>query len=520
MKPSRYSMRRFFNVFHFLYTPLELFRVFGINPAFFYLCYLIKIKMEDIVFAITDVETTGGGINGNKITEICIVLFQNGTVKDKFVSLVNPEVPIPAYITALTGIDDETVENAPVFADLAETIDAFTKDAVFVAHNVGFDYNVLRNEFRETGIDFTRKKLCTVRLSRKLIPNLLSYSLGRLCNTINIPLENRHRAEDDTDATVILFSRLLALDENYEVIQSFLNRQSKEATLPPHISREQIDQLPERAGVYLFKNKKHRVLYAGKAKNIKKRVLQHFYEKKNTKYKLGQEAHYIDFEITNNELLALLIESEKIRRHYPKFNRAQKKPTATYQIIHYVNRRGIIQLGVQKTKSSLHSIATFYRQSEVMDTLEKLCESFRLCPRFCSLQQGVTQCSHYKLRCCEGICEEKEAVSAYNKKVEAALESLKNTRDNFVIQGKGRTKNEMGFALVLQGTYQGYGFIERNNTIRNLNDFKTFLVPQPSSYHTDIIIRSYLKKNGVKNVIYFDNDYEVADPDFGFMTES
>lgn len=463
--------------------------------------------MENTVFAIIDIETTGGGINGNRITEICIVRYQNGTILKKFTSLVNPQVPIPLYITALTGISDTMVENAPTFREIAETIDSLTQDAVFVAHNVSFDYHVLKNEFRELGSEFSRKKLCTVRLSRKLIPGLLSYSLGRLCHTINIPIENRHRAEGDTDATVILFSRLMALDENYEVLQSFLNPQSKEATLPPHLSREQIDTLPEMAGVYLFKDKKHKVLYVGKANNIRKRVFQHFYEKNNDKYKLGQETHYIDFEITNNELLALLLESKKIRKHYPKYNRAQKKPTSAFQIIQYINQRGIIQLAIQKIKISRNSVATFYRYSEAVETLENVCEEYNLCPRFCTLQHHVVQCSHYKIKSCEGICEETETVADYNKKVTKALASLKNEQNSFVIHGKGRSHDEIGFALVLQGTYQGIGFFEKETTIHHLSDYETFLIPQHATYHTDIIIRSYLRKNGAKNVRYFDTDF-------------
>src|SRR5690554_6800345 len=193
--------------------------------------------MTERLFAITDIETTGGGINGNRVTEICIVLYKNGSVEDRFTTLVNPQCPIPRYITTLTGIDNDTVAHAPTFRDIAKTIDYFTKDAIFVAHNVSFDYNVLRTEFRNLGMDFTRKKLCTVRLSRKLIPGLASYSLGRLCKTINIPLENRHRAEGDTDATVILFSRLLALDEGGDVFFSFLRSEEHTSELQsrPHL---------------------------------------------------------------------------------------------------------------------------------------------------------------------------------------------------------------------------------------------------------------------------------------------
>jgi len=461
--------------------------------------------MTDQLFAITDIETTGGGISGNRVTEICIVLYKNGSVQDKYISLVNPQCPIPRYITTLTGIDNETVANAPSFRDIAKTIDHFTKDAIFVAHNVSFDYNVLRHEFRNLGMDFTRRKLCTVRLSRKLIPGLLSYSLGRLCKTINIPLENRHRAEGDTDATVILFSRLLSLDADGKVFHSFLNPLSKEATIPPHIPRDQIENLPEIAGVYLFKNAKHKVLYVGKAKNIKKRVLSHFYEKKTKKYLLGQETHFIDYETTNNELLALLLESEKIRHYYPKFNRAQKRPTSAFQIIHYINQRGIIQLALQKIKGSRNSAATFYTRTEAVEALEDLCEKFNLCPRFCTLQPHAVECSHYRLIGCEGICRDEESVSDYNQKVTAALDSLKTQLPSFAIHGKGRTNNEIGFALVISGVYRGYGFFDTDVSIQDLADYDAYLKPQKSSYHTHVIIRSYLKKHGNRNVIYFDS---------------
>jgi len=322
--------------------------------------------MHSQLFAIIDVETTGGGIAGNRITEICIALMKNGEVVDKYTTLVNPERDIPHHITALTGIDNEMVADAPRFCEVAEKIAEFTQDAIFVAHNVSFDYNVIRGEFRLLGQYYNRKKLCTVRLSRKLIPGMLSYSLGRLCNTINIPHLNRHRAEGDVDATVILFQRLLSLDEDFSTINSFLNPRSKQATLPPHIPAEQINELPEEPGIYLFKNQKHQVVYAGKAKNIKKRVLSHFYDKKTKEYQLGQETHFIDYELTGNELVALLVESEHIRKHYPKFNRAQKWPATTYQIISYVNQRGIVQLALGKTKVLHDSVSTFYNRAAVV----------------------------------------------------------------------------------------------------------------------------------------------------------
>ena len=466
--------------------------------------------MHEQLFAIIDVETTGGGISGNRITEICIALLKNGKVVDKYTTLVNPEKEIPQHITTLTGITDEMVASAPRFFEVAEKIEEFTKDAIFVAHNVSFDYNVIRGEFRLLGQHYNRKKLCTVRLSRKLIPNLLSYSLGRLCNTINIPHLNRHRAEGDVDATTILFQRLLSLDEDFSTMNSFLNARSKQATLPPHIPAEQINELPEEAGIYLFKNQKHQVIYAGKAKNIKKRVLSHFYDKKTKEYHLGQETHYIDYKLTGNELLALLVEAEHIRKHYPKFNRAQKWPATTYQIISYVNQRGIIQLALGQTKALHDSVGTFYNRTEATEKLEEICETFKLCPRFCTLQSNAEKCSHYRIKNCEGICDGTENVSDYNLKVQAAIQSLQENKTSFAIQGKGRTQDEIAFALVTDGQYKGFGFFDRNEAICDIADYEPFLKMQQASYHTHAIIRSHLKINGERNVVYFDEPLQLT----------
>lgn len=459
--------------------------------------------MIDQLFSIIDVETTGGGMNGNRITEICIVLLKGTTVIDKYTSLVNPEKYIPEKITALTGIDNDLVADAPKFHEIAATIEEFTRGAIFVAHNVNFDYNVLRNEFKSIGHTFTRKKLCTVRLSRKLIPGLFSYSLGRLCDSINIPLQNRHRAEGDTDATVVLFQRLWSLDIHFEVMQSFLKTTSKEATLPPHLSSEQVFTLPDTEGIYLFKDKHQKVIYAGKAKNIKKRVLSHIYSKDTKEYHLCQETYHIDFEETGNELTALLLEADYIKKHYPKHNRAQKRPAFAYQIISYTNQRGVLQLALTKTKALGDSIFTFYNHAMAVEKMEYLCETFTLCPRYCGLQSNVEKCSHYRITNCEGICEGKETVANYNKKVTAAIHSLENDKPTFLIKGKGRTTDEKAFILVEEGKYRGFGFLNETDAIQSIDDCKTYLTARLHTYHTQKIIDSYLRKQGEKDVVYF-----------------
>lgn len=450
--------------------------------------------MEDQLFSVIDVETTGGGLNGNRITEICIVLLKGSTIIKKYTTLINPEKHIPVQITALTGIDNEMVAEAPKFHEVSKEIEEITRGAVFVAHNVSFDYNVLRNEFKELGFDFNRKKLCTVRLSRKLIPGLFSYSLGRLCDSINIPIINRHRAEGDTDATVILFQRLLSLDAGGEMMRSFLHAHSRQATLPPHLSAEQIYELPETPGIYLFKDKSHKVIYAGKAINIKKRVISHFYDKQTKEYQLGQETYYIDHETTGNELIALLLEAEKIRKHYPKYNRAQKRPGTIYQIVSYINQRGIIQLAVGTTKAVRDSVGTFYSRPLATEKLEQLCEEFKLCPRFCTLQSKVEICSHYRIKNCEGICDGSESVENYNKKVKEAIASLGVETPSYIIREKGRHYQEEAFVLVKEGRYQGYGYIDNDVQIKAMEDYEPYLKLQEATYHTHKILSSYTRK--------------------------
>lgn len=459
------------------------------------------IDKQATYHCIIDVETTGKGIRGNRITEFCGVRLKDGEIIDKFTSLVNPEQYIPPFITNLTGIDDTMVEKAPLFEEIAPRILEITEGAIFVAHNVNFDYNVIRGEFQRLGQTFTRKKLCTVRLSRKLIPNLFSYSLGNLCASIGIPLNNRHRAEGDTDATVILFKKILALDTHGKVMESFLNVRSKEATLPPHLPSRIIQELPDTAGVYLFKDRAGKVIYVGKAINIKKRVLSHFYEKKNKEYLLVQETFQIDYEVTGNELCALLLESEYIQKYYPRFNRAQKMPAHTFSILAYENRKGIIQLAVSKTKYRSAPNEVLYNKVQALEKLSELCKMHNLCPKYCGLQSTLGACSHYDITSCNGVCKDEESIALYNARVQKALSSLKLESESYIIKERGRTKEEEAFILVNDGVYRGFGFVSTNEQLTNQEQLEDFLLPKKNTYHTGVILRSYFKKKKAPKIL-------------------
>ena len=450
------------------------------------------------MYTVVDIETTGNGYKGSKITEISIFVFDGKTIVEEFTSLVNPEQNIPPYITNLTGITNAMVRNAPKFYEIAKKVEEITKDTIFVAHNVNFDYNIIQTEFKSLGFDFKRKKLCTVRLSRKIIPGLNSYSLGNICSFENIPINGRHRAKGDAEATTELFRRLIERDDNF-IINSFLNPRSRQATLPPLLDKSIVDNLPETFGVYYFKNSNKEVIYVGKANNIKQRVISHFYDKKKKEQTMCLEIADISFTKTGSELLALLLESSEIKHIYPKYNRAQRRANEAVGLFTYEDQKGIIHLAYNRLKLISNPLTKFYNVSEARNQLEILCKEFELCPKYCHLQTNVTSCFHYQIKECRGICCNKESVENYNKRVNEAIKSIGIGSENLVIKEKGRSENEVGFALILNGIYQGFGYVDyhQSKELLNTEDYQFFVQPQKDNRDVQRIISSYLKRKEV-----------------------
>ncbi|WP_088324349.1 exonuclease domain-containing protein [Polaribacter tangerinus] len=451
------------------------------------------------MYAVVDIETTGNGYKGQKITEISALIFDGEKIVNEFTSLVNPEQNIPAFITNLTGITNAMVRNAPKFYEIAREIEQITQNTIFVAHNVNFDYNIIRDEFKNLGFDFKRKKLCTVRLTRKIMPGLPSYSLGNICSRENIPINGRHRAKGDAEATVELFKRLIERDSNF-TINSFLNPRSRQATLPPLLDKKTVDSLPENHGVYYFKNNAKEIIYIGKANNIKQRVISHFYDKKKKEQKMCLEIADISYTETGSELLALLHESEEIKNKYPKYNRAQRKSGEAVGLFTYEDQKGIIHLAYNRLKLISNPLLKYYSVSEARNHLEKLCASFNLCPKYCHLQTNVSSCFHYQIKECKGICCEKESVEEYNLRVKEAINSIGIGAENLVIEETGRNKNEIGFALIIDSIYKGFGYIDktRATTLKNPEDYILFTTPKKDNRDIQRILNAYLrKKNNV-----------------------
>lgn len=444
----------------------------------------------ETIYSVIDLETTGGS-DGNRITEIAIIKTNGKEIIDKYVRLVNPQVNIPRSISLLTGITNEMVEHEPIFDQIVDEVTDFLKDTIFVAHNSSFDYTVLKKHYYDLGLQFSSKKLCTVRLSKKIIPDLPSYSLGKLCQSLGIEVTNRHRAEGDAIATVALFHLLLQKDEE-EFIKFSLNLQSKETTLPPHISREMYDALPEKEGVYYFKNEKHKILYVGKAINIKKRINTHFGEKTSKKAELLKKTHYIDYQLTGNELLAYLIEVKEIQKYFPFYNRALKYPKQNAYIGYYEGQDGFWRIDIFNKKPNQNIIQSFSSLVAARDFLYKIMREANLCPIFLNLQKTTENCIKGN-QCRQCTSNEKKDIHNVN-----FLNWLENQKQKtFFIIGPGRGKEEKSLVYVENGDYRGYGFLSEDIPQDQWIDIVQF---QKNDVHTKRIINEFL--NGYPQKLY------------------
>ena len=256
------------------------------------------------MYAILDIESTGGKYNEEGITEIAIHRFDGHQVVDKFICLVNPEREIQPFVAKLTGINNKMLRSAPKFHEVAKRIVEITEDAVLVAHNAQFDYRILRTEFRRLGYDFQRKTLCTVDLSKQLIPDAESHSLGKLARSLGIPMSDRHRANGDALATLKLFKLLLDKDSDKKIITEVIREETHGELSPTQL--DMVFDLPSETGVYYMHDKDGQIIFIGKTKDIKKRVNQHFTNVGKVARKLQKETKKVTYEKTGSELIAIL----------------------------------------------------------------------------------------------------------------------------------------------------------------------------------------------------------------------
>ncbi|HET7000456.1 MAG TPA: exonuclease domain-containing protein [Puia sp.] len=447
------------------------------------------------MYAIVDIETTGSYAANNGITELAIVLHDGNMITDRYETLINPLVPIPPYIQALTGIQPAMLHDAPVFSDVASRVYELLKNAIFVAHHVNFDYSFIKHQLECCGYELDTKKLCTVRLSRKVFPGLAGYSLGKLCRDLEIPIVNRHRAGGDADATVILFEKILKNDSQGAVRQMLYGK-SREQYLPPNLPAEQIASLPYTPGIYYFHDQKGKVIYIGKAKNLRNRVCSHFSNNSPglRKQEFLRNIYSVSWQDCGTELMAFLYECVEIRRLWPAYNSSLKRFEQTYGLYMYEDQAGYLRLTIEKKKRHLTAYYSFNRLDEGWQLLRKLVRQFELCPKLSFIERGNENCSGLLDKSCHGACVHEESAAEYNKRLMLALESLQNLLPSFVIRDRGRHTSEESFILIEKGRFYGMGYLDSEIQIQDLETLKERLTAYPENDYMRGLVYSFAEK--------------------------
>ncbi|PST81577.1 DNA polymerase III subunit epsilon [Pedobacter yulinensis] len=435
-----------------------------------------------MLYAVVDIETTGGYAAAHAITEVAVFIHNGDSVVESFQTLVNPDQHIPAHITALTGIDNDMVASAPLFPEVAEKLFGMLADKVFVAHNVNFDYSFLQHQFAQCGYRLDCRKLCTVRLARKIFPGLPSYSLGKLCHSLAISITERHRAAGDARATATLFGKLLQADAE-AVVPAMLKKSSKEQNLPPNLNKQDFLSLPDQPGVYYFKNAKGRILYIGKALNLKKRVTGHFTGngKSRQRQEFLRNIYTIEHQVCGSELMALILEATEIKRYWPENNRAMKRYEPKYELYIFEDQKGYLRLGIDKSRKNHMALHDFATITEGYNFLERLATEHRLCHKLSFLQKTAGGCQAVASGMCSGACLGHESAEAYNRRVNQALAAVQDTLPSFMMRQPGRTSGETACLWVEKGRFYGMGYIPDDLDYSHVSELKNYLTPYPSN---------------------------------------
>lgn len=461
-------------------------------------------------FTIIDIETTGGIAKRDKITEIAIIVYQDNKIIDRYESLINPERSIPHEITRITGITNEMVEKAPKFYEIAKEILSKTENSIFVAHNVFFDYNFIKEEFHQLGYSFSRKKLCTVQLSRRYFKGLRSYSLESLINHFKIEVINRHRAMDDTLATLDVFCRILSISNNLDSTINPIAGLLSDTKIPPSLNKKDIESLPELAGVYRMQNIQNESIYIGKSKNIKERIYQHFNDSSTKTLKMLHGIHKIDYTLTGSELMASLLEIEEIKKFQPEINRALRKKSHAFLM---TARRPINKFPVFTVKESewldqqdevVHHYPTKLAAKQHLDFIIL---TYQLCTKVNSQNAEGKACNGFQIGQCHGACVGKEELQDYFARFNSAYDAINRIfKQDFILITDGPGVDNFGVILVEEGFCRYTGFLDKNETYSNIALLKDALNPYIGNIESNRIIEQYLAKDkSIKKIIINEN---------------
>ncbi len=439
------------------------------------------------MYAIVDIETSGSHPADNGITEIAIVLYDGEQVEGRYETLVNPGYPIPPFVVQLTGITNEMAETAPAFSEVAHKIFNLLSNRIFIAHNVNFDYSFVKYHLRAAGYEWTPKKLCTLKLSRKAFPGLPKYGLGHICRALDIPVQNRHRAGGDANATAILFDKILKASGE-KLIKDFLKKENREQILPPNLPNEQVNGLPYVPGVYYFHDSKGKVIYVGKAKNLKQRVVSHFtgLNAGRKRQEFLRNIYSVTYKECPTEFTACILESIEIKRLWPVYNISQKGFEQLYGIYSFEDNRGFQRLALDKKRKYFEPIVSFNLFTDAHRMLWKLVKEHELHPSLCFLDKTAITDDGYPER------------DDYNLKVQNALADMQAKMDTYAIFEPADFGRKYSCVLVEKGKFYGMGLLPENTNFTNIKKLKERLTIYPENEVVKSMIRSYAQKHPSK----------------------
>ena len=456
------------------------------------------------MYAILDIETTGGKFNEEGITEIAIHKFDGHEVVDTFISLVNPEKEIQPFVVKLTGINSKMLRTAPKFHEVAKRIVEITEDTILIAHNAQFDYRILRTEFRRLGYNFERKTLCTVELAQKLLPDAESYSLGKLVRSLGIAVSDRHRANGDALATLKLFKLLLDKDSDKTILKGVVRAETLGELSPRQL--DIVDNVPSETGIYYMHDKDGEILFLGKSSNMKKRVNQHFTKSGNRARRLQKETKKVSFEKTGSELAAHLKEYEELKRNRPKYNQGLKSRLFSHTIYQSLNKKGYIDFHIGNSKETYQNpVTTLNSVQAARDLINEITLEFRLCDNVTD-NKNAKNCKGHEKGNCNGACKGLEEPNVYNERVQQAVHKYSLSEKNIVIVDKGRQTGENCALLIQNGQFKGFGYYGLNHQINNIHILESLITPMKGDFNTKHIIEAYLRKRRIIKILELQSD--------------
>lgn len=448
------------------------------------------------MYAIIDIETTGGNASRERITEIAIFIHDGTKVVNEYSTLINPECTVPPFVARLTGISNEMLADAPKFFEVARDIVEITEGCTFVAHNAAFDYSFVKQEFLNLGYKYKRPVLCTVKMSHKLLPGHKSYSLGNLCNSLGIQITSRHRASGDALATVRLFERLLSVDPTLSQIPT--------DGLHSSLDRSIFSRLPSSAGVYYFHDENGKLLYIGKSKNIHARVLAHFQNSSsNRAIEMRSNTASISYIETGSELIALLLESDEIKKHKPLHNRLQRRTLYKYGLYSFKTQAGYHVIQIEKIKTTGKPHTVFSSFDEALVLVHEIVAKYNLCQKLCGLYQNHGACFQHSIGQCSGACIGLEPAESYNLRVEAALAEFQHKWSDMAIIDHGRNEDEVSVVLIENNVFAGFGWMNKEDRIEDPAQIRDNIKRYNDNRDIQQIIKGFLNSGKALKIVRF-----------------